>query len=320
MKHLRVFSAHAVSGDGYRDSYHITVSLQDRAVNPNQSQQEHSSRVSLFFAVHRAEAYSVPAPTSAYATFSVHSGGTGHFRAMRWLQEDVGSNCSRMVGTAEPALRNASLKNSKKRRQPHVSPTFRWWCQALGMSERAVDGWETLHVQAEAAIVWFFGSAAMTVCLLAYMLYGTRHASMYKIALTVLISVCLLTTFVTKSVVWHLGHRFKQTVAYKPTLAATMLPFACVAVIGNLAPIDEIPFGAPLHFDAVLAVTKFGFAAMSLVMPVAVPRQPNKTLLPLAGKALVITVRMMDACTDLSFVRVLEDLVRLYALMCSAAV
>ena len=129
-----------------------------------------------------------------------------------------------------------------------------------------------------------------------------------------LISVCLMLTVCAQSGVWHHGHRVKQWVVYKLALAATMLPFMTALVLGSVAPPDQIPFGSYLHFVAVFAATLFTSISMGKIMPVAIPHEPQRSLLPIAGKALIFTIRVVDTCTDISFVRVLVALVRLLSL------
>lgn len=182
------------------------------------------------------------------------------------------------------------------------------------MREDATLAWERLHVHAEAAIVWYFGSVVTHVCLLAYMMYGAGNRGAYVQAFNVLMSVCLVLTFCAQSGVWHFGHRIKQYAVYKITLVAKILPCMVALVLASIAPTDEMPFGSYVHFIAVLAAIVFTAATITMIMPVAIPREAQRGLLPIVGKAFIFTIRVMDASTEISFVQVLEALVRLLSL------
>lgn len=181
------------------------------------------------------------------------------------------------------------------------------------MSPDALATWETLHVQAEAAIVWYFTAEVASLSLYVYTLvYGAPTKGDYVNVFRVPLVVSIVITGFLLCCVWRLGQQFLKTVAFKAKFPVVFLTFLCLIVFGYICPGGAQPFGTSLHFTAVLVVHVFVVNCTIWLLPFTLPPEPHKDLVSLGFKSLMITLRTIDTCTDLSYLHVLEFLVRAY--------
>ena len=74
---------------------------------------------------------------------------------------------------------------------------------------------------------------------------------------------------------------------------------------GYICPMESVPFGSTLYLTTVLVALGWLLCCTAALVPMALPSEPCRRLLSVIFPALMPTLRMMDACTDLSFLRVL---------------
>ena len=181
-------------------------------------------------------------------------------------------------------------------------------CMKWGMRERAVEVWEKLHVQTEAAIVMWFTLSLVSIVLYAYLLVaGTPRGGMYTYIFRAPLCVCCLQQSFNSCGVWRYGQSFMDTFVFKIAVPPTVFCFICFMVVGCLCPKESVPFGSFLHFIAVLALLICSLTYAVTLLPVVIPAERFRGLLAPAVASLMASLRQVDACTDLSFLRVLAD-------------
>ena len=173
------------------------------------------------------------------------------------------------------------------------------------MSEIALAGWEQVHDPVEPAIVMWSVLVLASMGSYGYMLSGTPVAGAYFYIFRVQLAVILGHLALTSCFFWHHGQPYFDTLAFKTTTMASSLCFICVMIVGYLCPLEAVPFGSTVHLTLVLAAIVWMQNVILGLAPMAIPAEPcRKLVLPLM-QALPRTLRLMDACTDLSLLRVL---------------
>lgn len=84
----------------------------------------------------------------------------------------------------------------------------------------------------------------------------------------------------------------------------------CIFMAGFLVPPAHTPFGSALHYTAHTAVMALALNILSLVTPQRSPPEPMGSIRPVPIEVAMLTLRMMDAVADATFVFVLVDKVR----------
>lgn len=98
-----------------------------------------------------------------------------------------------------------------------------------------------------------------------------------------------------------------DTFVFKIAAPPTVFCFTCFMIVGCLCPKESVPFGSFLHFIAVLALLICSLTYAVTLLPVVIPAEQFRGLLAPVVASLMASLRQVDACTDLSFLRVLAN-------------
>lgn len=193
----------------------------------------------------------------------------------------------------------------------HMSVWLRSSCLRLGMNTAAVDMWARLHVQSELAMIVYLVAEATILCMYVYMLYGAggSGALVYYFRVPMAVSLgshALLFCYCCRSDT----SRDRKSAVCKAVLLICVLSFDFFVMLAYLCPIDLVPFGSSLRFTFVLAVLALCLHLQLVLIPPHMPSKPIRSVLSLCISALVITLRSVNAVTDLSVLQVLAALVR----------
>lgn len=186
-----------------------------------------------------------------------------------------------------------------------MSLAFRQTCICLGMSAQALDSWERIHVQSEAAIVSYFSAALLTSTVYTSLLVAASSAGPYNLAFRVPALACFLVLILATACRWRFGHSVYDNMVFR---AAFMVAAPCsgiVSTLGYLCPEDSIPFRSSLTYTAVLAALLLSLHVWLAIDPHVVPTQPIQRVSTVIFPTLLKTLKALDACTDLSFLQVL---------------
>ena len=102
----------------------------------------------------------------------------------------------------------------------------------------------------------------------------------------------------------------------KPWLVAVGLCNTCNIIAGFLVPPEHTPFGSAPHNTVVAGLMIMSANTVYLMVPLQLPPQPRPSVFPVLLEALTLTLRMLDALTDVTFVFVLLAEARSPATLC----
>lgn len=185
-----------------------------------------------------------------------------------------------------------------------MSPKFRSACMRLGMGSEALDWWEKIHVQSEAAIVSYFISGLVECAMYICLFFGAPESGPYSYAFRVPSLTCLLIEVVILVAWWDRGHSFHG----KPhqCLKTLSLPnFLILAILGYLCPIEFSPFQSAIKYTTVLAVLTVSILCTMGLDPEVLAPERIKSLASLVMPVGNKTLKIVDGYTDFSFLQVL---------------
>jgi hypothetical protein len=121
-----------------------------------------------------------------------------------------------------------------------------------------------------------------------------------------LVSTILATFFALSS--WHFGPFFMERPGYKILVLISSVAHGAVTIMGQAGPIKYVPFGSPIQFLVVLIVQTVAsnFVLATGALQKERPAQPMRGIVPLMTRAMVLSARIMDTLTDMSFFRILD--------------
>lgn len=182
--------------------------------------------------------------------------------------------------------------------------------QTLGMTPGALDAWEKTHEQTEAAIIIWFLFVVAGTGLYAYLFVGAPAVGTYAYVFRVSAGLCTVNQGITGLGVWRYGQPYLDTLVYKLCAPLVTPSLMCLMIVGFVCPVESVPFGSTLHFTAVLALLVWTINCIIPLVPLVLPSEPCRRLVSVVFPSLMSTVRAVDGCTDLSFLRVLGQQVR----------
>lgn len=192
-------------------------------------------------------------------------------------------------------------------RPPAISLEMLAWLQHLGMLPSALEGWSQVYRLPLEGLTCFTVAVCSLLASLAYRLPHAPWDSWYAYVLTYPIIGGFITSSVVSACIWRHGPAVVRARALIP-LVLVMAPCnICILMAGFLVPPAHTPFGSALHNTAHSSVTALALNTLSLVAPQRPPPEPMHSSRPVLIEAAVLTLRMMDALTDATFVFVLVD-------------
>lgn len=220
---------------------------------------------------------------------------------MSSLSGDGGRSCSRRgITTGPDVFPEQGTLDAKLRMRSKFCTT----CQRFGMSECALDAWEKLHDPVEPAVFLFFAQAWASAALYVYLLTGAPADGMNMYLFRVPLIVCLGAHVFHTCGIWCHGQPFYVSNFSSVGLAETPC-LLCVMIAGYLCRLESVPFASTIQFTSVLATLIWLIYLRLAIIPMTLPAEPATNLVCLPLQALLGTLRSVDACTDLSFIRVL---------------
>jgi hypothetical protein len=125
------------------------------------------------------------------------------------MQGDILHSTGGAVESPEACEQQMDEIEQKPLSQPisHISGTFRKIANNLLMSEKALDAWERLHVQAQESIAWFFSAAVLAILLDVLLVLYTpisQYVSILRYFPLISVAICSLYT----SFFWRMGPHF----------------------------------------------------------------------------------------------------------------
>ena len=214
---------------------------------------------------------------------------------------------------------------------PEVSAVLQARCQRLSILPSAVESWAEVYSEPIHGLICYTGVAiGMEGCTL-YRLFdvvrGATCAHMFLIIqkaptlshrftyayagiLTYPVVLAILSFAVIFACIWRYGPSVLRAGAMKPWLLITGVSNTCNVVAGFLVPPEHTPFGSALHNTVVAGLMALSVNAAYLLVPLQSPPQPRPSVFPVLLEAVTLTLRMLDALTDVTFVHVLLEEVR----------
>lgn len=228
------------------------------------------------------------------------------------LSGDEDSTCTRRVSAAghDSDYIDDCPQSCSQHSKPHLRSKFLMRCQSFGMSQGAIDSWEKLFVQTEAAIVLWVAVVVVTTGLYAYLFVGAPADGIYSHVFRVPLGVVLVNQGFNAIGIWRNGQPFMNGFVAKFMILLSTPCVLLIMVAGYICPMDSVPFDSTLHLTAVLTVLTWLLNCFAAFVPMALPSEPCRQLLSVLFSALMSTIRSIDAATDLSFLRVLAVQVR----------
>lgn len=183
-------------------------------------------------------------------------------------------------------------------------------CLWLGMTNRAWEGWEKLHVKPHVAVCYYFSANAGVYASSIWIVIGSakfRALYMYLCALPMLgftVNGTLIVLFVWRhgpDVVHHKVYEFA-------CLVCTVLSLPS-CVLGYIGPIDAVPFH---HRFFYICVSSIGMFATSHAMAAGGtsgehPLQPRTSILRPFVRGTIRAAQLVDAFTDLAVITTLVE-------------
>jgi hypothetical protein len=148
----------------------------------------------------------------------------------------------------------------------------------------------------------------VTGCVI-YLLSGVDRS---RLLFTVPYSIIISIQVVHVSLVWRHGPVLCKYRRYMLSFLAFMAAMLVPTFNAYLRPIEDMPFKDAVHCSTVMAAVIFfrSLAVKNGALHRELPIEPRATNLKSSLQAALLTLRLMDAFTDMTLVRVLRDEVR----------
>lgn len=178
-------------------------------------------------------------------------------------------------------------------------------CVKLGMKKCAPRAWAQMYVRPEVICLLYFsatlsGMAIFGVLFISGFKWFTPHSH-------IPVMIFLVAQSVRQSGFWMYGPPFASARQGRSLVVFVALSVLYMSVVSIAGPKSYVPYGS--RIVAVIAVSvaavTFTCAAAFGGIPADHPSEPHKTILTPLSNAFFSTLRLMDALTDLGFVRIL---------------
>lgn len=194
----------------------------------------------------------------------------------------------------------------------HDMPFFKV-CMRLGMSRQAARGWAMMYVRPDIiCILYFFTTTASMAIFVALFIPGfhwftpTAHIPVLVLVISQTLRQCLF---------WRNGPKASASKSCRALVSFVAVSVLFMAVLAFAGPMNCVPYRSRITtlMSISAAALLFSCAAASGGVEADHPSQPHKSLLTPFTNACFSTLRLVDALTDLGFVRILASQVGAFA-------